>query len=456
MSSSFVRRLKKAIPERHPLRLAWHKGKAFAAALRYGFPARRLTVIGITGTDGKTTTVAMTAHMLNAIGIPAGALTTAFFRIKDTVEQNETQKTAPSPFVIQRFLQRLVRGGCTHAVLEYSSHGLVQGRTGWTWPAVAAITNTAMEHLDYHGTMEQYRKDKGILFAMLRGKGVKVLNGNDETYGMYRNIPSKGTVLYFPKDISGEFSGVRNNTVDCLWLENIQVTPHSSTANLKQEPYKLPATLRPRSGQASYKLTLTIPGPFNLENALCALSCLAGLGLPLEKAVESLQNFQSVVGRMEAIDEGQPFRVFVDFAITPQAFEKTLSTVRLMLEPGKRILVLTGSCGDRMKEKRPIVGNICSQLADVVVITDDEPYTEDPRKIIEEVWAGVDRSKTDAHKIFDRREAITFILGQARPGLLSGLGSYPSGMMKNGPVPWNEQEIVRELLRMQGYSPDGG
>ncbi len=442
MASSLLRRLKKGIPERHPLRLRWHKFKSFLAALRYGFPARKLTVIGITGTDGKTTTVAMTAHMLHALGVPVGALSTAFFRVKEKVEQNETQKTTPSPFVIQRFLRRLVREGCTHAVLEYSSHGLVQGRLAYTWPSVAAITNTAMEHLDYHKTMEQYRKDKGILFKMLCGSGAKVLNQDDETYAMYRKIPSKTTVTYSSKAISSEPSAINNENYVHLWLDDIAVTPHSSEATLNAKSWKLVA--------GSWKLVLTIPGPFNLENALCAASCVAGLGLPLEKAVESLKDFQSVIGRMEAIDERQPFSVFVDFAITPQAFEKTLSTVRQMLEPGRRILVLTGSCGDRMKEKRPMVGKICSELAEVVVITDDEPYTEDPRKIIDEVWAGIDQTKTDAHKIVDRREAIKFILSKAQPGdavLLCGLGSYPSRMMKNGPIPWDEQNITRELLR---------
>jgi UDP-N-acetylmuramyl tripeptide synthase len=157
---------------------------------------------------------------------------------------------------------------------------------------------------------------------------------------------------------------------------------------------------------------------------------------------------------MERIDEGQPFAVFVDFAITPQALEKTLTTVRMMVGSDHRILVLTGSCGDRMKEKRPIIGELCSTLADVTVITDDESYTEDPLRVIEDVWVGVNQSHIEAHKIIDRREAIRFILSQARPGdavVLCGLGSYPSRMTPQGPIPWNEQEIVRgELQRMRG------
>lgn len=398
--------------------------KALAAALRYGFPARHLTVIGITGTDGKTTTVGMIVHILNAHGFPCGSASSAAFRIRDSIEPNPGQKTSPSPFVLQRFLRRLVREGCTHAVLEYSSHGLVQSRLAWTWPAVAGITNTAEEHLDYHGSMEHYRRDKSLLFRMLRGQGTKVLNADDATAQDYGAIPSAATILYAP---TRDLTAVTSMPTGC-----------TATATL--------------NGQA-LALRLAIPGAFNLENALCALGCATAVGVPLADAVAAIATFSGTPGRMERIDEGQPFAVFVDFAITPQAMEKTLTTVRQMVGADHRVLVLTGSCGDRMREKRPVIGRLCSTLADVTVITDDESYTEDPLSVIDAVWAGVDPSTTDAHKIIDRHAAITFILAQATPGdavVLCGLGSYPSRMTPKGPIPWNEQEIVREALRNGG------
>lgn len=415
-----LRILKNILGHRNPLRLAWHKCKALAAATKYGFPARRLTVVGITGTDGKTTTVGMTAHILRAAGKTVGSLSTAYLRINDEQEWNTTQKTSPSPFVVQKFLRRIADAGCTHAVLEYSSHGLVQGRTLFTWPTVAAITNTAMEHLDYHKTMEQYRKDKSILFRMLKGKGSKVLNADDGTFEAYMKIPSAQTLVY---------------------------SPNHDLLNVRSEPTGSQA--KAMIGDDIFELKLSIPGAFNLENALCAILCAEALGVPMAEGVKHVATFRGTPGRMEKIDEGQPFSVFVDFAITPQAFEKTLTTVRQMVGD-KRVLVLTGSCGDRMKEKRPVIGKLCSDMADVVVITDDESYAEDPRKVMEEVWAGVDKAKADAHKIFDRREAIAKILSLAKPGdavVLCGLGSYPSRMTPSGPIPWNEQEIVRELLR---------
>jgi len=424
--------LKSMIGNRNPIRLGWHFGKAFLAALINGFPARKLMVVGITGTDGKTTTVSMTAHILQNAGIQTGALSTAFLQIKDQIEWNETQKTSPSPFLLQQFLKKLVLNNCSHVVLEVSSHGLVQGRLNHILPCVAAITNTSMEHLDYHGSLEQYRADKSKLFKMLKGKGTKVLNRADETYEQYSSIPSESTLVYSPKE---------NSSAD-IWLSNINTSPTSTDAKLSKKDDQLSIV--------NCQLSIPLPGTFNLENALCAIICAVAAGVKIEDAVEALKTFKGAPGRMERIDEGQPFSVYVDFTVTPAAYEKTLTTLRQMIEPDKRILVLTGSCGDRMKEKRPIVGRICSQLADVVVVTNEDPYTEDPEKIIDEVWAGIDQSQCEAHRISDRREAMEFLLKQARSGdavILCAKGSDTTMWTAEGQIPWNEREISRELLR---------
>ena len=391
-----------------------------------GFPARNLTVIGVTGTDGKTTTVGMVAHILRNAGFKTALLSTALVSTGGPDLPNELQKTSPSPFHVQKFLRQSLRNGCTHAVLEYSSHGLVQGRLLCTFPDIAGITNTSEEHLDYHGTMERYRKDKGMLFRMLRGKGTKVLNRDDATFALYEDIPSTHTVSYSVK--SPEVT---------LSISKINVTREGSSALVASEE------------ETSSELILTIPGAFNLENALCAIGCTRDF-TSLQEACDALRSYKTAPARMERIEAGQDFQVFVDFTITPAAFEKTLSTLRDMVGLGHRVLVLTGSCGDRMREKRPVVGRICSQLADVVVITNDEPYTEDPQKIIDEVWAGIDASKCEAKKIMDRREAMRWIFSKAKPGdavMLCGLGSYPHIMTAKGPVPWNEQEVAREVLQ---------
>ncbi|OIO53621.1 hypothetical protein AUJ46_04490 [Candidatus Peregrinibacteria bacterium CG1_02_54_53] len=422
-----LRSLKKAIPLRSPVRLIWHAARAWIAALLYGFPARKLTIIGITGTDGKTTTVGMVAHILAAAGIRTGALSTAFLQIENQRTWNATQKTSPSPFLIQKFLRRLLSVGCTHAVLEVSSHGLVQNRLNYTWPLVGAVTNVTPEHLDYHGSLEQYQRDKGLLFAMLRKNGTKVLNYDDESIALFEQISTMHTLTYGHTESAD------------LWISDIHSSLTGSQANLHTKDGIL-------------DLALSIPGAFNLENACCAISCVKAAGIPVQKSIDALRSFIGIAGRMERIDEGQDFSVFVDFTVTPAAYEKTLTTLRGMLPEDKRILVLTGSCGDRMREKRPIVGRLCSELADVVVVTNEDPYTEDPRKIIDEVWAGVDQSKTEAHKIFDRKEAIAFLFSHAQPGdavILCAKGSDTTMMTAQGQIPWNEREIARELLRTQ-------
>ena len=433
---SIVRRLKYLIPDRHPLRLAWHQFKALFAALRYGFPARNLTVIAITGTDGKTTTVAMTAYILHKSGIAVGAVSTSFFQIKDVTEENPTHKTSISPFIFQKFLRRCVQEGCTHVVTEISSHGLVQHRNDFLWPHVAAITNISPEHLDYHGTMEQYKKDKAILFRMLQKDGVSVLNANDETYEEYRTIPARRRIAW---SSSHGFASGMDDRECAFWASGIQ-----------EEPSGISAEIHESTEDESWPLHLKIPGLFNLENALCAISCSNAVGIEIDRAVASLESFPGVPGRMERVDVGQPFAVYVDFTVTPNAYQKTLSAIRATLAPGARLLVLTGSCGNRMPEKRPMIGTIVSELADVVVVSEDETVTEDQHKVIDEVWAGIDQRAVDAHKIFDRREGIRFLLNSAQPGdavALCGMGACTTMQTKEGLRPWDEREVARELLK---------
>ncbi len=424
--------MKRLVPVRSPIRLFWHRLRAFVAALLFGFPARRLTIIGITGTDGKTTTVSMAAHILTMNEVKCGALSTAFLRIDGEVIWNATQKTSPSPFLTQKFLRRLVRSGCTHAVLEYSSHGLVQGRGDWTWPAVAALTNTSREHLDYHGTMEQYRQDKAKLFTMLRYSGTKVLNCDDETFASYRSLPRGKTLSY---GLSSP-----NSQEDALWTSDIVEALFAS----KTQVYH-----RCGTKEQTAPLSLMIPGVFNIQNALCAIGCALACNVSLDAAVDALGSFRGVPGRMERIESIKPFSVFVDFTVTPVSYEKTLQTLRSTLPPGNRLLVLTGSCGDRMREKREEVGRIVSRFADVAVVSNEDPYGEDPLKIIDEVWAGMDKTKA-TYKIPDRLEAIRFLFAHAKPGdvvVLCGKGSDTTMMTHGGQIPWNEREIARDLLR---------
>jgi UDP-N-acetylmuramyl-tripeptide synthetase len=434
---SAISSLKKAIHPRHPVRLLWHRFKAFVAAARYGFPARKLFVIGITGTDGKTTTTSMVTHILQHAGKKVGSLTTAAFVINGVREPNPTQKTSPSPFMIQKFLRRLVTAGCDYAVLEYSSHGLDQGRLSFTWPRVAGITNLSEEHLDYHVTMDEYARAKSKLFRMLRKKtGCKVLNADDRTFSLYKGIKTAWTVEY---SIKRPFGPASNNHECAIWATDIQ----SSVSETR-------AKILCNAEEGIPDLVLPMAGTFNIANALCAISSVHMAEVSLDTAIAALAKFHGVPGRMERIDAGQNFSLFVDFTVTPASYEATLKTAKGMLQEGNRLLVLTGSCGDRMKEKRPLVGEICSRLADVVVVTNEDPYTEDPEKIIDEVWAGIDQSLCKAKRISERKDAIKFIVQEAKPGdivILCGKGSDTTMWVKSGQIPWNEKEIVKEILQ---------
>jgi len=193
-----------------------------------------------------------------------------------------------------------------------------------------------------------------------------------------------------------------------------------------------------------------VPGTYNLDNALCAIGCALSVGIPLAECLQALKTFTPLPGRMERIDEGQDFSVFVDFAVSPQSYEKALEALQNVVDGKGRVMVLCSSCGNRMEEKRPIIGKICSTMADVVVATEDETYGEDPHSVLDELWAGIDQSKTDAHKIFDRTEAIRFLFQNAKKGdaiVLCGMGPFSTFTKLDGRIPWDERQIARKLLR---------
>ncbi len=428
--------LKSLLGDTHPLRLLYHKLRSEYAAWKSGYPAKSLKVIAVTGTDGKTTTIAMIAHILHACGKTYGSASTAFFEVNGKREPNPTQKTSVSAAKLQSFLRRLVNEKCEFAVIEASSHGLMQGRLAGIVPTVAAVTNVTMEHLDYHGTMEAYTQAKGLLFASLRGGGTKVLNADDQSFALFRNIPSRNTFAYSPQHS----------------IRLIRAGASSSEADVSMLGKTQP-------------VTLGIPGTFNLHNALCAMMCALAAGIEPTRSAAALTTFTGTPGRMERVDAGQSFPVFIDFTVTPVAYKTTIASAKQLLGPDGRLLILTGSCGDRMREKRPMVGKICGEEADVVVVTNEDPYTEDPEAIIDDVLSGIPsflpifRSAANIPpsmpdrfcvRISDRLEAMRFLLRQAAPGdvvLLCGKGADVTMMTKYGQIPWVEREIAISELK---------
>jgi UDP-N-acetylmuramoyl-L-alanyl-D-glutamate--2,6-diaminopimelate ligase len=319
---------------------------------------------------------------------------------------------------------------------------------------VGAITNIAEEHLDYHKTMDAYIDAKALLFRMLRKKyGVKVLNADDRSYARFMQIETPWTIHCSSRR---DFTQESSHTTCGLWMTD-------QTAR----PTEISGVLHGTINHERCLVTLPIAGMYNLQNALTAIACAHAVNVSLEDAVDTLKKFHGVSGRMERINAGQNFSVFIDFTVTPQAYEATLKTLRSSLQSDHRLLVLTGSCGDRMREKRPIVGKLCAENADVMVVTNEDPYTEDPERIIDDVIAGVPETTTILRgrdsvpsqsvplrktcvRISDRREAIAFILQEARAGdivLFCGKGADITMMTKEGQIPWIERDIVKEELR---------
>jgi UDP-N-acetylmuramoyl-L-alanyl-D-glutamate--2,6-diaminopimelate ligase len=386
----------------------------------HGDPAASLVLIGITGTNGKTTTTGLVRHLFNAAGT-AGSIGTlgAYDGTGQDVPSTAGNLTTPGPVDLQATLATLVARGCTHVAMEASSHSLDQGRLDGLGFAAGVYTNLTRDHLDYHGTMEAYLAAKLKLSTLLRAGGVEVVNADEPAWC---DLPA-----HRPRVTFGRRS------------------PDADVRAVREELDALGSrfTIEGRFGTADVRLPLL--GDFNIENALAAAATALGLGEPLARVAERLCAAPQVPGRMELVSE-QPCAVLRDYAHTPDALERALRTLRPLTRG--RLIVLFGCGGDRDRGKRPIMGRIASELADLVVATSDNPRTEDPEAILDDIMAGMG---TDGQRlrISDRRLAIATALSTAHPGdtlLLAGKGHETYQVIGTTKHPFDERAIVREAL----------
>ncbi len=409
---------------------------AHLSAAFHGFPARQLTVVGVTGTDGKTTTCTFIHAILEAAGRRAGLVTSVSARIGDTEQDTGFHTTTPEAPAVQGYLAQMVAAGAQYAVLESTSHGLAQHRLDACEFDVAVVTNITHEHLDYHGSYEAYRAAKARLFASLstsvRKPGVDkvaVLNADDASWAYLRPIPADRQIIYgvdapaaiTARDIELRADGVRF----------VAVTPGGE-----------------------FPVVVHIPGRFNVSNALAAIAATYALGVPPEAMQAGLTHVRGVSGRMERIDEGQEFLAIVDFAHTPWALAHVLTQARAMAGPGGRVISVFGCAGLRDVAKRAWMGEISGRLADLTVITAEDPRTEDLDAIMAEIAAGCQRAgrREGAGYVMvrDRAAAIAYAVRAARPGdvvIACGKGHERSMCYGTVETPWNEQEVMRAALR---------
>lgn len=412
-------KLKRFIPLRFAPRLWYHRLKGKYYARKFNYPAKGMTVIAVTGTDGKTTTCSMIFHCLKKSHEKVGMLTTTTFAWNDIEEINETHKTSLAPKDLNRYLLKMKNDGIKYLVLEASSHALDQGRLASIPIHTAVITNLSHEHLDYHRTMENYRTAKSLLF---KKADYGIINGDDPflepLYGL-----TKHEALTFGQDSSND-----------LVILKTQTTPQGVQADIN--------LLKEKSA-----LEIPLFGAHNIFNAAACLLALQTVGIQAKDAAEHLKTFKGVPGRMEKIEINRPYTAIVDYAVTPQAFKAMFETAR-QIDSGKLIAVF-GSCGDRDQEKRPILGKIAAEMCDKVIITDEEPYHENPAAIRKMIALGIPESlKNKVEIIADRKKAIAYALKIAEPHdviTVSGMGNQTSMVIGDKKIPWSDRETIKDL-----------
>jgi UDP-N-acetylmuramoyl-L-alanyl-D-glutamate--2,6-diaminopimelate ligase len=405
-------------------------GLAEIAAEFYGRPSRHLYVAGVTGTDGKTTVTHMAEHVLMAGGIVAGAMSTVAFSVGGSETDNTSGQTTTEAPQVQDWLRRMVDAGVRCAVIETTSHALVQERVRACDFDVAAFTNVGHDHMDYHATWEDYLEAKARLIDLAAGGADK---GIEKTAVLNRDDPSYERLSQ--RSISRRWSYGLTTAADLHPLEL------SMTATGSRFRLKTPA--------GETEVTLAVPARFNVYNALCAAGICLAVGVPIEEIGPGLASFDGVRGRLERVDLGQDFGVFIDFAHSAGALASALAELRPFTSG--RLIAVFGSTA-RSDHDRPGMGKAAADLSDFFIITTDDPLREDPAEIAREVQSGAAGRAPgkDYEVVLDRRSAIRRAIDVARPGdtvLLAGKGHERTMQMAEGAEPWDERAEAEAAIR---------
>ena len=422
---------------------------ATAAAWWYGDPSEELGVVGVTGTDGKTTTSFLAVAALEAGGIGTGMTGTAETRIGGIQAPNEAHATTPEAPALQAALRAMVAAGDAAAVIETTSHGLALGRVDSIAYDVAIVTNLTHEHLELHGSWEAYRDAKLSLFERLALRPTRVGHAP-------KSWPKTG-IVNLDDPSAGAFIGVTQEAGARVFTYGTDPAADVRATRVEEDARRVRVEYAAPSGSGVVELQLV--GRFNVHNALAVVALGEAIGLDPAAVRAGLASVPVVPGRMERIDLGQPFGVIVDFAHSPAS----LQTVLDLLAPaaaarGGGLIAVFGSAGQRDTAKRPVMGRIAGERCRLVVVTDEDPRDEDSDVINDAIARGAEaagrRRGHDLLVIADRRAAIEAAFERARPGdivLLAGKGHEHSIIGPNGPRPWNEAAVARELLLALGY-----
>jgi len=406
---------------------AYHFFWAYFSALVLGFPSRKIKVIGVTGTKGKSTTIDLASRIFEEAGRKTASLSSIRFKIGNKEEKNTFKMTSPGRGYLQKFLKKAINAGCSHAILEITSEGILQHRQKFIDFDAAVFTNLAPEHIERHGSFNNYRAAKGKLFEQT--KSIHILNLDDKNFEFYFKFEAEKKFGFKIKD----WQKLKEKNLEVIKAEGFQA----------------------KEGMVNFRISgvefiLKLPGKFNIYNALAAISIARSQGISLEVCRQALKKVEGIPGRMEVVVE-KPFKVIVDYAHMPDALESVFSTLleeRSQNLGSKLICIIGSQGGGRDKWKRPNMGEIAGKYCDKIIVANEDPYDEDPMQIVKEVALKI---KDKAEIILDRREAIREALKSARKNdivIITGKGCESLMCVKGGKkIAWDDREIVREELQ---------
>lgn len=419
------RALKKIIPAQFVL--FFHYLTAWAGALRYGFPSRKMAVVGVTGTKGKTSTANFIWACLSAGGIKTGIISTANIRIGTAERLNAYHMTMPGRFTIQKIMSEMARAGCRYCVVETTSEGIKQYRHSGIFYNIAVFTNLSPEHLESHGgSFKEYKRTKGKLFASVK---TIIANADDAHAGFFLSFPARQKISF------GVLNGADVRAVE------IRETARGVDFSVQGKTFHI-----------------GVLGRFNVYNALPAIIISRGAGVNDAAIAQGLSALRVIPGRMEIIDEGQKFLAIVDYAHEKVSMTAALGTARTIATSGAKVIVLLGAeGGGRDKAKRPQMGEIAAKIADYVVVSNVDPYNDEPKQILEDIAVSTERfgkkRREDLFVIEDRRDGIKKALSLAHDGdvvLITGKGAEQSMIIGDARIPWDDRRVVREELQRLG------
>lgn len=429
IKNTLAKTARKVLPKSALVELerTYRKSRAKIVAARYGNPARDLRVIAVTGTNGKTTTVNFLNEILKEAGYKTAMFSTANIEIAGVQTVNDTNSTTATVSKLQKFFHDAKKADVEFALIEATSHALDQYKFAGVPIEMAIMTNLTQDHLDYHKTMENYAAAKAKLFEMQ--PRFIVLNTDDKYFDYFNKFEAgEQKITYGESDLAE------------VKIKSFKLYKKGSEAKLRID------------NNVALEIATNLPGEFNVYNMTAAAAGAYLLGISLQDIQEGIANLEGISGRFQYATSDLPFEVAVDYAHTPDALEKLLQTSKKITK--NRTILVFGACGDRDREKRPIMGKIAQDLADRIIVTDEENYTEDAKQIREEVIAGFSKKNgklpANIQEIPDRKEAIRKALQIAGKGdtvLITGLGHEVYRIIDGEKTPWNDTEIVREISK---------